>query len=616
MHAPATSHDGGEVLLGVVPQYYSYWKRLPAVAASIAVLSVLIVLVLFSCHVALWMKARKNSVCDYASGEWSSYWQTETAASAGDEELALALSNQRLQNHGRLWPPARAIADDSNMFHVAMEQSTGPFRPSVDFAVAVQAPASFRAGVGRHGHSRVSETSALLVLHENHIETGLREHECTASKLGRVLTDFGHVLQLSNFCSVLQNRNNSSLFTAKGRDNCVQVFSGLTGMNLYVSSAIHSRSQMVVTLPGHSLAVYLLEKNSTELSAPIACAPVMRVADGPAPQAQYLLMGWCTAHWKFQLGGTFLALVSLTTLSLVYNKLAGRLNDFENWRTESEYQDALIIKSIVFETLNNFYLLLFILFLKVPHSTDLFGLLSAEPNQCMAMKMKNVVDCNVRNEDGDCLVPDCMFELQLQLVVVFTFTTFGKQIWEFASPYLFWVLQQLSELRKRQQFSKFKIHRLIHHILIQNSSTDSGVQSEAGDNAAMPPTDSTEDNDGQIREKRKLSAIEREASKPTHMGTRQEYEKLVIQFGYVTMFGTGFPLAPLFALVANIVEMRGDAYKLTHLFRRPEFFRQEDLGAWLSVLKAFAVSSCHDSHHLTPDGHRAFVQVEDQPIRF
>ena len=58
------------------------------------------------------------------------------------------------------------------------------------------------------------------------------------------------------------------------------------------------------------------------------------------------------------------ALVSMTSLSLIYKLLAGRLNTAENWRTESEYQDALIIKSIVFEALNNFYLLIFILFLK------------------------------------------------------------------------------------------------------------------------------------------------------------------------------------------------------------------------------------------------------------
>lgn len=40
---------------------------------------------------------------------------------------------------------------------------------------------------------------------------------------------------------------------------------------------------------------------------------------------------------------------------------------------ESEYQDALIIKSIVFEALNNFYLLIFILFMKIPRSMSLFG---------------------------------------------------------------------------------------------------------------------------------------------------------------------------------------------------------------------------------------------------
>ena len=51
------------------------------------------------------------------------------------------------------------------------------------------------------------------------------------------------------------------------------------------------------------------------------------------------------------------------------------------------------------------------------------------------------------------------------------------------------------------------------------------------------------------------------------------------------MFGTGFPLAPMLAVIANIIEMRGDAFKLCHLFRRPAFLRGEDLGSWLAVLK-------------------------------
>jgi hypothetical protein len=42
-----------------------------------------------------------------------------------------------------------------------------------------------------------------------------------------------------------------------------------------------------------------------------------------------------------------------------------------------------------------------------------------------------------------------------------------------------------------------------------------------------------------------------------------------LQFGYVTMFSSAFPLAPLFAFLNNIFEIRVDAAKLCFFYRRP-----------------------------------------------
>ncbi|ENN78777.1 hypothetical protein YQE_04764, partial [Dendroctonus ponderosae] len=40
-----------------------------------------------------------------------------------------------------------------------------------------------------------------------------------------------------------------------------------------------------------------------------------------------------------------------------------------------------------------------------------------------------------------------------------------------------------------------------------------------------------------------------------------EYLEMVLQYGFVTLFVTAFPLAPLFALINNVLEMRLDAKK-------------------------------------------------------
>ena len=53
----------------------------------------------------------------------------------------------------------------------------------------------------------------------------------------------------------------------------------------------------------------------------------------------------------------------------------------------------------------------------------------------------------------------------------------------------------------------------------------------------------------------------------------------------MTLFVAAFPLAPLFALLNNILEIRLDAYKLVSQARRPLGERVEDIGAWYGILK-------------------------------
>ncbi|KHN88142.1 Anoctamin-4, partial [Toxocara canis] len=63
-----------------------------------------------------------------------------------------------------------------------------------------------------------------------------------------------------------------------------------------------------------------------------------------------------------------------------------------------------------------------------------------------------------------------------------------------------------------------------------------------------------------------------------------EYLEMVIQFGFVTLFVSAFPLAPLFALLNNIMEIRLDAYKFLITTRRPMPQRAKDIGIWLPIL--------------------------------
>lgn len=59
---------------------------------------------------------------------------------------------------------------------------------------------------------------------------------------------------------------------------------------------------------------------------------------------------------------------------------------------------------------------------------------------------------------------------------------------------------------------------------------------------------------------------------------------LVLQYGFVTIFVAAFPLAPFFALLNNIFEMRLDAKKFLRFYRRPVPRRVKDIGVWFRIL--------------------------------
>jgi hypothetical protein len=65
-----------------------------------------------------------------------------------------------------------------------------------------------------------------------------------------------------------------------------------------------------------------------------------------------------------------------------------------------------------------------------------------------------------------------------------------------------------------------------------------------------------------------------------------DYMEIVIQFGYVTLFASAYPLASLVALMANWVEIRSDCIKLAKVCRRPRSFRADGIGMWNSLLSS------------------------------
>ncbi|KAI8345785.1 calcium-activated chloride channel-domain-containing protein [Mortierella sp. GBAus27b] len=69
------------------------------------------------------------------------------------------------------------------------------------------------------------------------------------------------------------------------------------------------------------------------------------------------------------------------------------------------------------------------------------------------------------------------------------------------------------------------------------------------------------------------------------------YRKAVIQFGFCTLFVTSFPVAPAFALINNLIDIRMEAYRLLTQYRRPVALRAKDIGMWERVMEFISFTS-------------------------
>ncbi|XP_058870302.1 anoctamin-8 isoform X1 [Acipenser ruthenus] len=108
----------------------------------------------------------------------------------------------------------------------------------------------------------------------------------------------------------------------------------------------------------------------------------------------------------------------------------------------------------------------------------------------------------------------------------------------------------------------------------------------------------------------RLTQAEVESCMKKYEDTFQDYQEMFIQFGYVVLFSSAFPLAAMCALINNIIEIRSDAFKLCTGLQRPFGQRVESIGQWQNVMEAmgfvaivvncYLISQCGQLQRLFP----------------
>ncbi|XP_020291334.1 anoctamin-4 isoform X2 [Pseudomyrmex gracilis] len=219
-------------------------------------------------------------------------------------------------------------------------------------------------------------------------------------------------------------------------------------------------------------------------------------------------------------------LVIIMILTRIYHRLARWMVNLENPRTQTEYEASFTFKIFLFEFVNFYSSLIYIAFFK--------GRFFVQPGDADARASEFY-----RIKTDVCDPAGCLSEVCIQLAIIMVGKQCFNNILEILSPKLW------NWWRKRTQVAATKDHD------------------------------------------RRYTAWEKDyqLQDPGRLALFDEYLEMILQYGFVTLFVAAFPLAPLFALLNNIAEIRLDAYKMVKEARRPLAERVEDIGAWLGILR-------------------------------
>ncbi|XP_014886062.1 anoctamin-2b isoform X2 [Poecilia latipinna] len=217
-------------------------------------------------------------------------------------------------------------------------------------------------------------------------------------------------------------------------------------------------------------------------------------------------------------------LVVILILDEIYGTVALWLTELEIPKTETNFEERLILKAFLLKFMNAYAPIFYVAFFK--------GRFAGRPGSYV------YVFNDYRMEE--CAPGGCLIELCVQLSIIML----GKQliqnnIFEIGIPKLKKLIRTLKE---------------------------------------KEPTQKEKDGERPPRQWNLDYAL------VPFEGLTPEYMEMIIQFGFVSLFVASFPLAPLFALLNNVIEIRLDARKFVTELRRPVAARAKDIGIWYNIL--------------------------------
>ncbi|XP_072311063.1 anoctamin-4-like isoform X1 [Eucyclogobius newberryi] len=246
----------------------------------------------------------------------------------------------------------------------------------------------------------------------------------------------------------------------------------------------------------------------------------------------FAAFGWALIRNNSQVATTGTAVCInfcvIMLLNVLYEKVALLLTNLEQPRTESEWENSFTLKMFLFQFVNLNSSTFYIAFF--------LGRFTGRPGAYLRLINRWKLE--------ECHPSGCLIDLCLQMGIIMVLKQTWNNVIELGSPILqnWWTRRRLR-----------KDHGL--------SAKSSFPQWERDYN--LQPMN--------------------------EYGLFDEYLEMILQFGFTTIFVAAFPLAPLLALLNNIIEIRLDAYKFVTQWRRPLPSQEKDIGIWYGILEGIGI---------------------------
>ncbi|KAK5919300.1 hypothetical protein CgunFtcFv8_023203 [Champsocephalus gunnari] len=349
--------------------------------------------------------------------------------------------------------------------------------------------------------------------------------------------------------------------------------------------------------------------------------------------------------------------ITVTICDEVYKKIAKWLNDMENYRLQSAYENNLIIKMVFFEFINSYLSLFYIGFYLKDMERLKEMLATLLIFRQFLQNIKEVLQPYLYEQNKlGVFTPKVLWELLQTIVLKYGRLALGK-IQASMTAYSFlgsrgipvshtangnpeqkrrgdlkagfrlseeeWDMNDGNLKNRKVSFTeKVEYQDVTTEVLPVDRSflEDSPTMVEEGMDPPSMFDSCDEDSDwespaqesqsfcqrrknaSEAKENKKswidppeepktvtLTQAEIESCMQTYEDTLLDYQEMFIQFGYVVLFSSAFPLAAMCALINNIIEIRSDALKLCTGLQRPFGQRVENIGQWQTAMEAMGL---------------------------